>query len=98
MMVEDQNAFNLQNVAKKEKLKPMDAMLSQTEGSLKVLEEEFKALRRGEELHRDTSETMNARIPLLSMLTIFVLFILGIWQVYHLNNYVKSKSKHKGGF
>jgi len=91
----DQNAFNLNDALKKEKLKPIDLLLRQSEQSLNTIESEFKALRRGEELHRDTSETMNARIPFLSLLTIFILLALGVWQIYHLRNYITSKTKPK---
>lgn len=48
-------------------------------------------LRQNEEDHRNTNESTNTRVAVLSMLTIILVICQGFIQVWYLYNYLKKR-------
>lgn len=74
-----------------EKLKPIEVELRKIEELTDEIVDELAYLKNREERLRDTNESTNSRVRNFSVLIIFVLAGLGIWQVSYLRNFFKSK-------
>lgn len=74
-----------------EKLKPSELELRRVEELTGEIVMELEYLRAREERMRDTNESTNRRVQNFSMVVIFSLVGLGVWQVWYLRNYFKSK-------
>eukprot|EP01130_Rhizamoeba_saxonica_P012492 TRINITY_DN5269_c0_g1_i1.p1 TRINITY_DN5269_c0_g1~~TRINITY_DN5269_c0_g1_i1.p1 ORF type:complete len:204 (-),score=41.82 TRINITY_DN5269_c0_g1_i1:48-659(-) len=90
VLKEESSRTNWDEIAKKENLKPVQVTLRKLEKKSSTLKSQFKAMRRREAKHRDLSESMNERVPYLSVFTIVVLVILGGWQMFYLRSFFKS--------
>ncbi|QIX00257.1 hypothetical protein AMS68_005774 [Peltaster fructicola] len=74
-----------------EKLKPMEAELRRlTEVAIEVVNE-LDYLRSREMALRDTNESTNERVKWFSLSTMGLLVALGIWQIFYLRAYFRSK-------
>lgn len=74
-----------------EKLKPMEAELRRlTEVAVEVVNE-LDYLRTREMALRDTNESTNERVKWFSLTTMGLLVALGIWQIFYLRAYFRSK-------
>lgn len=74
-----------------EKLKPIEVELRKIEELTDEIVDELAYLKNREERLRDTNESTNSRVRNFSVLIIFVLGGLGMWQVSYLRNFFKSK-------
>ncbi|KAG7810687.1 hypothetical protein KL921_002315 [Ogataea angusta] len=74
-----------------EKLKPAEVQFRKIEEMVDEISEELQYLVRREERLRDTNESTNRRVRNFSVLIIFVLIGVGLWQVHYLRNYFRSK-------
>lgn len=74
-----------------EKLKPSEVELRRIyEMSLEITQE-LQYLKGREERMRDTNESTNARVKWFSVIVIFALIGLGVWQISYLRHYFKVK-------
>ncbi|RPA87990.1 ERV25 protein [Ascobolus immersus RN42] len=74
-----------------EKLKPVELELRRIEAMVGEIVAEMEYLRRREQKLRDTNESTNERVKWFSFMTIGTLCGLGIWQVFYLRAYFRSK-------
>lgn len=78
-------------LAKKEKLKPMEVELRKLEKLIEEIVDEMEYLKRREARMRDTNESTNERVWSFSLLSIIVLCSVGAWQVFYLRKFFQSK-------
>ncbi|CAD6638860.1 XXYS1_4_G0024790.mRNA.1.CDS.1 [Saccharomyces cerevisiae] len=78
-------------ISANEKLKPIEVELRRVEEITDEIVDELTYLKNREERLRDTNESTNRRVRNFSILVIFVLSSLGVWQVNYLKNYFKTK-------
>ncbi|KAH3671497.1 hypothetical protein OGAPHI_000199 [Ogataea philodendri] len=74
-----------------EKLKPAEVEFRKIEEMIDEISGEMQYLVRREERLRDTNESTNRRTRNFSVLIMFVLIGVGLWQVQYLRNYFRSK-------
>ncbi|ODV85118.1 hypothetical protein CANARDRAFT_7771 [[Candida] arabinofermentans NRRL YB-2248] len=74
-----------------EKLKPVEVQFRKIEEMIEEVSGELDYLVRREERLRDTNESTNRRVRNFSFVISLVLIGLGLWQVYYLRNYFRSK-------
>ncbi|CAJ0625715.1 5849_t:CDS:2 [Entrophospora sp. SA101] len=84
-------AIDYNQLAKAEKLKPMEAELRKLEQIVQEIVDEMEYLRRREARMRDTNESTNERVKWFSLGTIFVLVALGGWQIFYLKKFFQRK-------
>ncbi|RKP12019.1 emp24/gp25L/p24 family/GOLD-domain-containing protein [Piptocephalis cylindrospora] len=85
------DAVDYNEVAKAEKLKPLEAELRHLEAQANEIVEELEFLQRRERKFRDTNESTNERVQFFSFVSTFALVALGIWQVIYLRKFFQSK-------
>ncbi|KAG0297920.1 vesicle coat component [Dissophora globulifera] len=78
-------------VAKEEKLKPMEVELRKLEDIVKDVMKNMIHLQKREEIMRDTNESTNARVKWFSTMTMGVLLLLGLWQIFYLKRFFRKK-------
>ncbi|CAL2044888.1 unnamed protein product [Caenorhabditis brenneri] len=84
-------AKNYDDIAKAEKLKPLEVELRRLEDLADSITKDFAFMRQREEEMRNTNESTNSRVLYLSIFSMLCLLGLAIWQVLFLRNYFKSK-------
>jgi len=84
-------AKNYDDLAKAEKLKPMETELRRLEDLSDSIVQDFAYMRQREEEMRSTNESTNARVLYLSIFSMLCLLGLAVWQVLYLRRYFKSK-------
>jgi len=84
-------AKNYADIAKAEKLKPMEVELKKLEDLAESIVNDFAYMRAREEEMRDTNESTHSRVLYFSIFSMLCLFGLAIWQVLYLRRYFKSK-------
>ncbi|CAB3398026.1 unnamed protein product [Caenorhabditis bovis] len=84
-------AKNYEDIAKAEKLKPLEVELRRLEDLADSITKDFSFMRKREEEMRNTNESTNSRVLYLSIFSMLCLLGLAIWQVLFLRNYFKSK-------
>jgi len=84
-------AKSYDQIAKAEKLKPMEAELRRLEDLSESIVSNFARMKQLEEQHRDTNESTNERVLHMSALSMIFLVGLAVWQVLYLKSYFKSK-------
>lgn len=72
-------------------LKPMEEEMSRLEKVMAVMVDELNYMEAREKKMRDTNESTADRVKWFSMLSLFVLVGLGVWQVYYLKQFFQSK-------
>jgi hypothetical protein len=82
-------ATDYAELAKKESLKPLELELRKLEDRLAAVQREMQYQREREESHRDLSEVTNSRVVLFSWLTIALVVVQGLLQVWHLYTFFK---------
>ncbi|KAI9227092.1 MAG: endoplasmic reticulum vesicle protein 25 [Piptocephalis tieghemiana] len=85
------DAVDYTEVAKAEKLKPLEAELRHLEAQANEIVEELEFLQRRERKFRDTNESTNERVQFFSFISTFTLVALGVWQVIYLRKFFQSK-------
>uniref|UniRef100_A0A183BTL6 GOLD domain-containing protein n=1 Tax=Globodera pallida TaxID=36090 RepID=A0A183BTL6_GLOPA len=84
-------AKNYEDLAKAEKLKPLEVELRRLEDLSDSIVQDFAYMRQREEEMRDTNESTNSRVLYLSIFSMLCLLGLATWQVLYLRSYFKSK-------
>ncbi|PAV59187.1 hypothetical protein WR25_24610 [Diploscapter pachys] len=84
-------AKNYDDIAKAEKLKPLEVELRRLEDLAESIVKDFAFMRQREEEMRNTNESTNSRVLYLSVFSMLCLLGLAAWQVIFLRNYFKSK-------
>ncbi|KAE9982107.1 hypothetical protein EG328_011211 [Venturia inaequalis] len=78
-------------IAAGEKLKPTEIELRKVEEQVAEIVAEMDYLRTREQKLRDTNESTNTRVKWFATGTMFLLVVLGAWQVIYLRTYFRSK-------
>ncbi|CAI4226110.1 unnamed protein product [Auanema sp. JU1783] len=84
-------AKNYEDLAKAEKLKPLEVELRRLEDLSDSIVKDFAFMRQREEEMRNTNESTNSRVLYLSVFSMLCLLGLAAWQVLFLRNYFKAK-------
>jgi len=84
-------ARNYDDIAKAEKLKPMELELRRLEDLSEAIVNDFAYMRAREEEMRDTNESTNSRVFYFSIFSMICLLGLACAQVLYLKKYFKSK-------
>jgi len=84
-------AKNYQDVAKAEKLKPLEVELRRLEDLSEAIVNDFAYMRSREEEMRDTNESTNSRVLYFSIFSMLCLMGLATWQVYYLRRFFIAK-------
>ncbi|XP_006823743.1 transmembrane emp24 domain-containing protein 10-like [Saccoglossus kowalevskii] len=79
------------DIAKAEKLKPMEVELRRLEDLSESIVNDFAYMRAREEEMRDTNESTNSRVLYFSIFSMVCLLSLATWQVFYLRRYFKAK-------
>ncbi|KAG8056954.1 hypothetical protein GUJ93_ZPchr0002g25133 [Zizania palustris] len=79
------------SVAKKEKLEGVELELLKLETAVQAIHENLLFLRSKEADMRDISEKTNARVTLLSMVSLSICIIVSALQLWHLQQYFQKK-------
>ena len=72
-------------------MEPVEVELNKLLDSVTGIHAEQLYARAREEELRDTNESTADRVKWFSLLTIFVLLSLGLWQIFYLKQYFRSK-------
>ncbi|CAJ0589207.1 unnamed protein product [Cylicocyclus nassatus] len=84
-------AKSYDDIAKAEKLKPLEVELRRLEDLSDQIVKDFAFMRQREEEMRNTNESTNSRVLYLSIFSMLCLLSLAAWQVMFLRNYFKQK-------
>jgi len=84
-------AKNYGDIAKAEKLKPMEVELKRLEDLSESIVNDFAYMRAREEEMRDTNESTHSRVLYFSIFSMCCLLGLATWQVLYLRRYFKAK-------
>jgi hypothetical protein len=84
-------AKNYGDIAKAEKLKPMEVELKKLEDLSESIVNDFAYMRAREEEMRDTNESTHSRVLYFSIFSMCCLLGLATWQVLYLRRYFKAK-------
>jgi hypothetical protein len=84
-------AKNYADIAKAEKLKPMEVELKRLEDLSESIVNDFAYMRAREEEMRDTNESTHSRVLYFSIFSMCCLLGLATWQVLYLRRYFKAK-------
>ncbi|KAM3918761.1 transmembrane emp24 domain-containing protein 10-like [Leptodactylus fuscus] len=84
-------AKNYEDLAKAEKLKPLEVELRRLEDLSDSLVKDFTYMKKREEEMRDTNESTSLRVLYFSMFSMFCLVALATWQVVYLRRFFKAK-------
>lgn len=84
-------AKNYEDIAKAEKLKPLEVELRRLEDLSKSIVDDFAYMRSREEQMRDTNESTHSRVMYFSLFSMMCLLGLATWQVLYLRRYFKAK-------
>ncbi|MFH4982337.1 hypothetical protein AB6A40_009046 [Gnathostoma spinigerum] len=84
-------AKSYDDVAKIEKLKPLEVELRRLEDLSDSIVSDFEYMRKREEEMRNTNESTNSRVLYLSIFSMLCLLSLATWQVLYLRRYFKAK-------
>jgi len=84
-------AKNYEELAKAEKLKPLEVELRRLEDLSESIVQDFAYMRQREEEMRNTNESTNSRVLYLSIFSMLCLLGLATWQVLYLRRYFKAK-------
>lgn len=85
------DAVDYNAIAKAESLSGLEVEMRKLEGIVQEIVEELNYLKRREAKMRDTNESTNSRVKNFALLTATVLISSGIWQIWYLRRFFKSK-------
>ncbi|CAD6500888.1 BgTH12-06592 [Blumeria graminis f. sp. triticale] len=85
------DAKNWNEVQTTEKLKPVETELRRIEEMVAEIVFEMDYLRTREQKLRDTNESTNTRVKWFAFSTMGMLVALGVWQIFYLRAYFRSK-------
>lgn len=84
-------ARNYEDLAKAEKLKPMEVELKRLEDLADAVVNDFAYMRQREQEMRDTNESTYSRVLYFSIFSILCLFGLATWQLFYLRRFFIAK-------
>ncbi|NXA99567.1 TMEDA protein, partial [Cnemophilus loriae] len=84
-------AKNYEEIAKVEKLKPLEVELRRLEDLSESIVNDFAYMKKREEEMRDTNESTNTRVLYFSIFSMCCLIGLATWQVFYLRRFFKAK-------
>ncbi|XP_032821032.1 transmembrane emp24 domain-containing protein 10 [Petromyzon marinus] len=84
-------AKNYEDIAKAEKLKPLEVELRRLEDLSESIVNDFAYMKAREEEMRDTNESTNSRVLYFSLFSMCCLVGLATWQVLYLRRFFKAK-------
>ncbi|XP_060614189.2 transmembrane emp24 domain-containing protein 10-like [Anolis sagrei] len=84
-------ARNYEDIAKAEKLKPLEVDLRRLEDLSESIVKDFAFMKQREEEMRDTNESTSARVFYFSIFSMLCLVGLATWQVFYLRRFFKAK-------
>ncbi|KAF9365515.1 vesicle coat component [Mortierella sp. NVP85] len=84
-------AIDYVKMAEQEKLKPMEVELRKLEDQVGEILRNMEHLKAREERMRNTNESTNERVKWFSTLTMCVLVVLGLWQIFYLKRFFRKK-------
>ncbi|KAM4617946.1 transmembrane emp24 domain-containing protein 10-like [Discoglossus pictus] len=84
-------AKNYEDLAKAEKLKPLEVELRRLEDLSDSIMKDFNYMKKREEEMRDTNESTSLRVLYFSVFSMFCLVALATWQVFYLRRFFKAK-------
>ncbi|XP_067833417.1 transmembrane emp24 domain-containing protein 10-like [Heptranchias perlo] len=84
-------AKNYEDIAKAEKLKPLEVELRRLEDLSESIVNDFASMKQREEEMRDTNESTSARVLYFSIFSMCCLVGLATWQVFYLRRFFKAK-------
>ncbi|XP_029468276.1 transmembrane emp24 domain-containing protein 10-like [Rhinatrema bivittatum] len=84
-------AQNYEDIAKAEKLKPLEVELRRLEDLSESIVKDFAYMKQREEEMRDTNESTSLRVLYFSMFSMLCLVGLATWQVFYLRRFFKAK-------
>ncbi|GCC20281.1 hypothetical protein chiPu_0021334 [Chiloscyllium punctatum] len=84
-------AKNYEDIAKAEKLKPLEVELRRLEDLSESIVNDFAYMKQREEEMRDTNESTSARVLYFSIFSMCCLIGLATWQVFYLRRFFKAK-------
>nr|ACO08619.1 Transmembrane emp24 domain-containing protein 10 precursor [Oncorhynchus mykiss] len=84
-------AKNYEEIAKVEKLKPLEVELRRLEDLSESIVNDFAYMKKREEEMRDTNESTNIRVLYFSIFSMCCLIGLATWQVFYLRRFLKAK-------
>uniref|UniRef100_A0A9J8CG05 Transmembrane p24 trafficking protein 10 n=1 Tax=Cyprinus carpio carpio TaxID=630221 RepID=A0A9J8CG05_CYPCA len=84
-------AKNYEEIAKVEKLKPLEVELRRLEDLSESVVNDFAYMKKREEEMRDTNESTNTRVLYFSIFSMCCLIGLATWQVFYLRRFFKAK-------
>ncbi|XP_063294758.1 transmembrane emp24 domain-containing protein 10-like [Pelobates fuscus] len=84
-------AKNYEDLAKAEKLKPLEVELRRLEDLSDSIVKDFTYMKKREEEMRDTNESTSLRVLYFSVFSMFCLVALATWQVFYLRRFFKAK-------
>lgn len=84
-------AKNYEEIAKVEKLKPLEVELRRLEDLSESIVNDFAYMKKREEEMRDTNESTNMRVLYFSIFSMCCLIGLATWQVFYLRRFFKAK-------
>jgi len=84
-------AKNYADIAKAEKLKPLEVELKKLEDLSESIVNDFAYMRSREEEMRDTNESTHSRVLYFSIFSMLCLLGLATWQVLYLRRFFKAK-------
>ena len=84
-------AKNYEEIAKAEKLKPLEVELRRMEDLSSSIVNAFTYMKQREEEMKDTNESTNSRVLYFSIFSMLCLVGLATWQVLYLRKFFKSK-------
>ncbi|CAH1790702.1 unnamed protein product [Owenia fusiformis] len=84
-------AKSYEDIAKAEKLKPLEVELRRLEDLSESIVNDFAYMRAREEEMRDTNESTHSRVLYFSVFSMLCLLGLATWQVLYLRRFFKSK-------
>nr|XP_033812297.1 transmembrane emp24 domain-containing protein 10-like [Geotrypetes seraphini] len=84
-------AQNYEEIAKAEKLKPLELELRRLEDLSESIVKDFAYMKQREEEMRDTNESTSLRVLYFSVFSMLCLVGLATWQVFYLRRFFKAK-------
>lgn len=84
-------AKNYEDLAKAEKLKPMEVELKRLEDLADSIVSDFAYMRNREQERSDTNESTNSRVLYFSIFSMLCLVGLATWQLYYLRRFFIAK-------
>ncbi|KAG4107319.1 emp24/gp25L/p24 family/GOLD-domain-containing protein [Neocallimastix lanati (nom. inval.)] len=84
-------AMDYSEIAKTEKLKPVEIELRKLEGIVEKIVEDMEKIKQKEIDLRNTNESTNERVHWFSLWSIAFLICLGLWQLYYLRKFFQTK-------